>query len=83
MPSLPPSMAIHREGFKSGDGSIESVGVVLCGEFHCTDCNQKFASEKALTMHCKFMHQGGQAAMNVGYTLVYEFAANKDVEEAP
>jgi len=60
------------DAFRSGNGTIDSVGVKLCGKVPCLHCNQKFDTEQALSMHCKFIHDGG-SMMNVGYTLSYQF----------
>jgi len=58
--------------FKSGNGTIDSVGMKLSGKVLCLHCNQKFDTEKALSLHCKFIHDG-VSMMNVGYELTYDF----------
>merc|ERR1712039_821966 len=32
------------------------VGANVSGGFHCVDCSQKFDTDRALKLHCKFMH---------------------------
>jgi len=44
------------EAAKSGDGSVEHVGIKLDGQFQCDVCKQKFTSEKAKQIHWKFIH---------------------------
>jgi len=60
---------------KSDDGPIRKKDVKVCSKFPCRDCSQVYDTEKALSMHHKWIHgedgKGGPA--NVGYTLVYEF----------
>lgn len=41
---------------RSGDGTLTNVGIKLEGEYQCKQCSQKFLSERALTMHFKFIH---------------------------
>jgi len=41
---------------KSGDGSVENVGIKMSGSFQCKDCRQKFDSEGAMKMHWRFIH---------------------------
>jgi hypothetical protein len=67
------------DAFRSGNGTIDSVGVKLSGKVPCLHCNQKFDSEQALSMHCKFIHDGG-SMMNVGYTLHYELANSNRID---
>jgi uncharacterized Zn-finger protein len=66
------------DGCKSGDGSILSVGVKLSGKIQCPDCSQKFDTEKALNLHCKFIHDAA-SSINVGYVLEYEFNGARKV----
>merc|ERR1719384_1838252 len=40
----------------SGDGTIQNVGVRMAGDFQCPDCRQKFDTEKAKSLHWKFIH---------------------------
>jgi len=72
---------LENTAFKSGNGSIAAVGLNLSGKIQCPSCSQKFDSERALKMHCKFIHaDDGGVLMNVGYQLVYEFAESKNVD---
>merc|ERR1719450_367697 len=43
---------------RSGDGTIEHVGLNLqpTATFHCLECNQRYTSEKALSLHVKYTH---------------------------
>jgi sulfite oxidase len=41
---------------KSGDGTLVNVGVKLGGSFECQHCRQTFASDRALGLHFKFIH---------------------------
>jgi len=41
---------------KSGDGSLENVGVRLKGTFQCAECRQLFDTEVAKNTHWKFIH---------------------------
>jgi len=54
------------------------VGVNVSGRFQCPDCNQKFDTENAMTLHCKFIHS--HHISQDGYTLVYEFDQNRKVD---
>jgi len=65
--------------FRSGNGTIASVGMKLSGKVPCLHCNQKFDTEKALSMHCKFIHDG-VSMMNVGYSLSYDFNDGKRID---
>merc|ERR1712107_545040 len=40
---------------RSGDGTIENVGVKLGGGFQCPECRQQFETEKAKQLHWKFI----------------------------
>jgi nitrate reductase (NAD(P)H) len=40
----------------SGDGTLENVGIKLTGGIQCPHCNQRFETELAQKMHCKFIH---------------------------
>jgi len=64
---------------RSGNGSIDSVGLKLSGKVPCLHCSQKFDSEQALSMHCKFIHDQS-SGMNVGYSLEYSFSSRKDID---
>jgi len=44
------------EAAMSGDGTIHNVGVKIGGTFQCAQCRQKFESERAQELHCKFIH---------------------------
>ena len=50
---MPETMEIS-EAAKSGNGSLEQVGIKLDGTFQCPHCRQKFVSDKALQLHLKF-----------------------------
>jgi len=52
---MPPSVQIC-EAAKSGDGSIENVGIKVNGTFQCAECRQKFDSDMALKLHWNFIH---------------------------
>ena len=52
---MPETMEIS-DAAKSGDGSVENVGVKMTGSFKCPDCRQNFDSEKAKSLHWKFIH---------------------------
>jgi hypothetical protein len=54
------------------------VGVNVSGRFQCPDCNQKFDTENAMSLHCKFIHS--RHISQSGYTLVYEFDQNRAVD---
>jgi len=41
---------------RSGDGSIDNVGIKTNGTFQCPECSQKFETEKAKKLHWKFIH---------------------------
>lgn len=49
------SMEISQEA-RSGDGSVENVGVKMTGEFKCPECRQQFDTEQAKALHWKFIH---------------------------
>merc|ERR1712151_1061899 len=42
------------EAAKSGDGTVDNVGIKMTGTFQCPECRQKFDSQKALDLHLKF-----------------------------
>jgi sulfite oxidase len=44
------------EEARSGDGSLDNVGVKMDGTFQCSQCRQKFPSEQAQKLHWKFVH---------------------------
>jgi len=44
------------EAARSGNGSLEMVGVKVDASIQCPDCAQKFDSEVALQVHFKFIH---------------------------
>jgi hypothetical protein len=46
------------EEARSGDGTLEHVGMNVKPQatFHCLECNQRYTSEKALTLHVKYTH---------------------------
>jgi sulfite oxidase len=41
---------------KSGDGSVDNVGIKMTGEFQCDVCRQRFDTELAKKLHWKFIH---------------------------
>jgi len=41
---------------RSGDGTVENVGLKVSGHMHCQECNQQFDTDRALKCHVKFMH---------------------------
>jgi len=45
-----------RKMAHSGDGSIQHVGMKLDGHILCSDCRQRFDSDKALNIHWRFIH---------------------------
>merc|ERR1712190_405102 len=47
---------VISEAAKSGDGTIENVGIKVDGMFQCLECRQRFDSDKALNLHWKFNH---------------------------
>jgi len=67
------------DAFRSGNGTIDSVGMKLSGKVPCLHCNQKFDTAQALSMHCKFIHDQ-VSDMNVGYALSYEFNETKRID---
>ena len=52
---MPEVMEIS-DAAKSGDGSVENIGIRIAGQFQCPDCRQKFDTEKAKQIHWKFIH---------------------------
>jgi len=48
--------AIAREAAGSGDGTIDNVGIRLSGTFQCPECRQRFDTERAKEIHCRFTH---------------------------
>jgi hypothetical protein len=47
---------LRADAAKSGDGSVENVGIKTGGKFQCPECQQKFDTEKAKQLHWKFIH---------------------------
>jgi len=45
---------------KSGDGTIENVGIKMNGTHQCKECRQKFETKKALDLHGRFIHDPRQ-----------------------
>eukprot|EP00746_Dinoflagellata_sp_MGD_P161077 gnl/MRDRNA2_/MRDRNA2_88105_c0_seq1.p1 gnl/MRDRNA2_/MRDRNA2_88105_c0~~gnl/MRDRNA2_/MRDRNA2_88105_c0_seq1.p1 ORF type:complete len:167 (+),score=41.90 gnl/MRDRNA2_/MRDRNA2_88105_c0_seq1:69-503(+) len=41
---------------KSGNGRLENVGIKLSGKCLCEECNQRFETDRALSLHVKFQH---------------------------
>ncbi len=50
-----PKMEI-TEAAKSGDGTIENVGIKLDGKFKSPVTNQCFPTQHALDLHLKYLH---------------------------
>ena len=50
---MPETMEISALA-KSGDGSLQNVGIKLDGSFKCPHCRQTFTEKKALDLHLKF-----------------------------
>ena len=43
---------------RSGDGTMENVGIEVSGKLQCDDCRQKFDTARAKLLHCQFTHGG-------------------------
>eukprot|EP00746_Dinoflagellata_sp_MGD_P010302 gnl/MRDRNA2_/MRDRNA2_121224_c0_seq1.p1 gnl/MRDRNA2_/MRDRNA2_121224_c0~~gnl/MRDRNA2_/MRDRNA2_121224_c0_seq1.p1 ORF type:complete len:172 (-),score=41.38 gnl/MRDRNA2_/MRDRNA2_121224_c0_seq1:166-612(-) len=41
---------------KSGDGTIKNVGIKLTGSCLCEECNQRFETHRALSLHVMAFH---------------------------
>merc|ERR1719463_194114 len=41
---------------RSGDGTIQHVGIKLTGKCLCEECNQRYETDRALSLHVKFTH---------------------------
>lgn len=41
---------------RSGDGTIEQVGIKVTGAHQCPNCRQKFDTKRALELHWNFIH---------------------------
>eukprot|EP00928_Gymnodinium_smaydae_P069067 TRINITY_DN52442_c0_g1_i2.p1 TRINITY_DN52442_c0_g1~~TRINITY_DN52442_c0_g1_i2.p1 ORF type:complete len:174 (-),score=39.63 TRINITY_DN52442_c0_g1_i2:239-688(-) len=41
---------------RSGNGTVDMVGIRMSGTFRCQECIQRYDSERALVMHVKFTH---------------------------
>lgn len=41
---------------RSGDGTLNNVGIKLTGSLQCKECRQKFETQRALDLHWKFIH---------------------------
>jgi CDGSH-type Zn-finger protein len=50
-----PGAALPAE-CKSGDGSLENVGIKVNATFQCVGCKQKFDSDKVKEIHWRFAH---------------------------
>jgi len=48
-------------------------GMNLPVKFPCPHCSQKYDTERALSMHCRWIHPPEGESMNEGYTLSYDF----------
>jgi putative AlgH/UPF0301 family transcriptional regulator len=49
---------------KSGDGTLDNVGVRVSGSFQCTHCRQKYDDQNALNHHIRFIHHPDQHSDN-------------------
>lgn len=45
-----------RKEARSGDGSLENVGIKLDGAIQCCHCFQRFPTQRAYDLHWKFIH---------------------------
>mmetsp|Transcript_87605 Transcript_87605/g.165143 ORF Transcript_87605/g.165143 Transcript_87605/m.165143 type:complete len:373 (-) Transcript_87605:142-1260(-) len=52
---IPKGMEISADA-KSGDGSLENVGIKINGMFSCPECRQRFDNERAQKLHWQFIH---------------------------
>ena len=50
---MPETMEISAAA-KSGDGSLQNVGIKLDGKVKCPHCRQQFETDKSLQLHLKF-----------------------------
>merc|ERR1712070_544259 len=41
----------------TGDGTVDMVGINLCGSYCCPLCSQRFIEQKSMDVHTKFFHQ--------------------------
>ena len=48
---------------KSGDGTVQNVGIKLDGEFVSPVNNQRFSSQKALDLHLKYLYDPNRPAV--------------------
>ena len=46
---------------RSGDGSIENVGLKLDAPVQCDCCRQRFMDKKSLALHKKFIYDPNRA----------------------
>jgi hypothetical protein len=46
---------------KSGDGSLENVGLKLDAPVQCDCCRQRFMDHKSLALHKKFIYDPNRA----------------------
>lgn len=53
---LEPEIMEISDAAKSGDGSVDNVGIRMSGNFQCLECRQRFDTEKTKQVHWKFMH---------------------------
>ncbi|CAK0897163.1 unnamed protein product [Prorocentrum cordatum] len=51
--AMPETLEISKEA-KSGNGTLENVGIKLDGQFKCPHCRQAFSDDKARQLHLKF-----------------------------
>ena len=50
------------EAAKSGDGTLENVGRIVGGKFKSPVNNQLFATQEALDLHLKYLHDPKKAS---------------------
>merc|ERR1712084_51035 len=49
-------MPVIIEAAKSGNGTLEKVGIRVNDSIQCPGCNQRFASQEIQGLHWKFLH---------------------------
>jgi len=58
---MPETMEISAAA-KSGDGSLEHVGIKMDGKFKSPVTNQCFDTKEALDLHLKYLHDPKKAS---------------------
>ena len=51
-----PEKMVISDAAKSGDGTLEHVGIKTNGKFKSPVTNQYFDNQKALDLHLKYLH---------------------------